>query len=88
MESLENTGNLLTFYQFSQQIWYSIYSTNLIESLNKETKRQKKKKFLFPNEEALALYIVTMIEDYNFKRSQQNHKGFGQCSDTLKSLFD
>lgn len=35
MESLENTDNLLTPYK----IWHSIYSTNLIESLNKEIKR-------------------------------------------------
>ena len=47
MESLENTDNLLTFYQFPYQIWHSIYSTNLIESLNKEIKRQTKKKVLF-----------------------------------------
>ena len=40
MESLENTDNLLTFHQFPYQIWHSIYSTNLIESLNKEIKRQ------------------------------------------------
>ena len=53
MESLENTDNLLTSYQFPYQIWHSIYSTNLIESLNKEIKRQTKKKVLFPNEEAL-----------------------------------
>jgi transposase-like protein len=44
MESLENADNLLTFYQFPYQIWHSIYSTNLIESLNKEIKRQTKKK--------------------------------------------
>ena len=37
MESLENADNLLTFYQFPYQIWHSIYSTNLIESLNKES---------------------------------------------------
>lgn len=47
MESLENTDNLLTFYQFPYQIWHSIYSTNLIESLNKEIKRQTKKKVFF-----------------------------------------
>ena len=41
MESLENTDNLLTFYQFPYQIWHSIYSTNLIESLNKEIKRKR-----------------------------------------------
>ena len=86
MESLENTDNLLTFFQFPYQIWHSIYSTNLIESLNKEIKT--KKKVLFPTEEALNRYLVTLFEDYNFKQSQRIHKGFGQCSDTLESLFD
>jgi len=80
-ESLEKTDNLLTFFQFPYQIWHSIYSTNLIESLNKEIKRQTK-------EEALERYLVTLFEDYNFKQSQRIHKGFGQCSDTLESLFD
>ena len=47
-----------------------------------------KKKVLFPNEEALERYLVTLFEDYNFKQSQRIHKGFGQCSDTLESLFD
>ena len=87
MESLENTDNLLTFYQFPYQIWHSIYSTNLIESLNKEIKRQTKKKF-FPNEESLERYLVTLFEDYNFKQSQRIHKGGSQCYDTLESLFD
>ncbi|EWM60427.1 transposase, partial [Streptococcus thermophilus TH1477] len=26
--------------------------------------------------------------DYNFKQNQHIHKGFGQCADTLESLFD
>ncbi|ETW88011.1 transposase, partial [Streptococcus thermophilus MTH17CL396] len=26
--------------------------------------------------------------DYNFKQNQRIHKGFGQCADTLESLFD
>ena len=52
----------------------SIYSTNLIESLNKEIKRQTEKK-VFPNEESLERYLVTLFEDYNFKQSQRIHKG-------------
>ena len=88
MESLENTDNLLTFYQFPYQIWHSIYSINLIESLNKKIKRQTKKKVLFPNEEAMERYLVTLFEDYNFKQRQRIHKGFGQYSDTLETLFD
>ena len=55
--------------------------------LNKEIKRQTKKKF-FPNEESLERYLVTLFEDYNFKQSQRIHKGFGQRYDTLESLFD
>ena len=47
MESLENTDNVLTVYQFTYQIWHSIYSANIIESLNKEIKRQTKKRFFF-----------------------------------------
>ncbi|MBO1156874.1 IS256 family transposase, partial [Streptococcus thermophilus] len=46
------------------------------------------KKVLFPNEEALERYLVTLFEDCNFKQNQRIHKGFGQCADTLESLFD
>lgn len=88
MASLEKTDNLLTFYQFPHYIWQSLYSTNLIESLNKEIKRQCKKKVVFPNEESLERYLVAIFEDYNFKFEQRIHKGFGACSDTLDSLFD
>ena len=47
MESLENADNLLTFYQFPYQIWHSIYSTNLIESLNKKSNVKRKRRFFF-----------------------------------------
>ena len=80
--------NVIAEWKPKYQIWHSIYSTNLIESLNKEIKHQTKKKVLFPNEEALERYLVTLFEDYNFKQSQRIHKGFGQCSDTLESLFN
>ena len=43
---------------------------------------------LFLNEEALEHYLVTLFEDYNLKKSQRIHNGFGQYSDTLESLFD
>ncbi|BCK50238.1 hypothetical protein SDSE159_14950 [Streptococcus dysgalactiae subsp. equisimilis] len=46
------------------------------------------KKIVFPNEEALEHYLVTLFNDYNFKQEQRVHKGFGHCTDTLESLFD
>ncbi|MCC9885716.1 IS256 family transposase, partial [Streptococcus agalactiae] len=88
IETLESIENLLIFYEFPHQIWASIYSTNLIESLNKEIKRQTKKQVVFPNEESLERYLVTLFSDYNFKQGQRIHKGFGKCKDTLESLFD
>ena len=58
MESLENTDNLLTFYQFPYQIWHSIYSTNLIESLNKENQTSnEKRRFFFLTRQALERYL-------------------------------
>lgn len=48
----------------------------------------KRKRRFFPNEKSLERYLVTLFEDYNFKQSQRIHKGFGQCYDTLESLFD
>ncbi|ETJ41742.1 Mutator family transposase, partial [human gut metagenome] len=43
---------------------------------------------VFPNEESLERYLVTLFGDYNFKQGQRIHKGFGQCTDTLEILFD
>ncbi len=76
MSALERTGNLLTFYQFPHHIWSSIYSTNLIESLNKEIKRQNKKRIVFPNEDALERCLVNTFDDYNAKFGCRIHKDF------------
>lgn len=87
MEKLAQTRHLLTFLEFPPSIRQSIYSTNLIESLNKEIKRQTKKRVVFPNEEALERCLVSLFEGYNLRNEQRVHKGFGVCSDTLESLI-
>ena len=79
MDQLELTDNLLTFYKFPYQIRPRLYSTNLIESLNKEIKRQSKKKILFPNEKAMGRYLVISFEVYNFKQTQRIYEDFGEC---------
>ncbi|KXT74908.1 Mobile element protein [Streptococcus sp. DD10] len=87
MDNLAQTRHLLTFFEFPLSIKKSICSTNLIESLNKEIKRQTKKRIIFPNKEALERCLVSIFENYNFKNEQRIHKGFGLCSDTLESLI-
>ncbi|WP_370443806.1 transposase [Streptococcus agalactiae] len=38
----------MIFYEFPHQIWGSIYSTNLIESLKKKSNVKPKRKSSFP----------------------------------------
>ncbi|WP_445670532.1 transposase [Peribacillus sp. FSL K6-1552] len=49
---LQQNPNILHFI-VSKSIWRSIYSTNLIESINKQIKKYSKRNKQFPNEESL-----------------------------------
>ncbi|MFH2133442.1 MAG: transposase [bacterium] len=57
--TLQETENLLTFTQFPKRIRDTIYSTNIIESFNKQLKRKTKVKEQFPNEDALERVRAT-----------------------------
>ena len=59
-----------------------------LSPLIKKSNVKRKRRFFFPNEEALERYLVTLFEDYNFKKSQRIHKGVDQYYDTLENLFD
>src|SRR5699024_1732292 len=67
IDTVISNAQLLTFYDFPASIRRSIYSTNLIESFNKEIKRYVKRKEQFPNEDALERFLVTQFLDYNQK---------------------
>jgi transposase-like protein len=47
-KSLKENPHIFTFYRFPKSIWRSIYSTNLIESFNKQIKRYTNPKEQFP----------------------------------------
>jgi putative transposase len=87
LEKLMDKPDLLTFFDFPKAIRSSIYSTNLLESYNKELKRQAKKHIQFPNEAALERFLVTQFMNYNGRFEERTHKGFAQISDTLESMF-
>ena len=69
---------LLTFYGFPRAIWRSIYSTNLIESFNKQIKKYTKRKEQFPNEESLERFLVTFW--YCQTKSNDNQNCCARCS--------
>ena len=80
--------DLLVFYQYPKQIRPSIYSTNMIESINNMIKRKTKPKSEFPTEESLDNFLGVQAIDYNDRNANRTHKGFGQVTDTLGSYFD
>lgn len=79
--------DMLVFYQYPKQIRPSIYSTNMIESINRMIKRKTNPKSEFPSEESLDNFLGSQVIDYNDRNANRVHKGFGQVADTLESYF-
>lgn len=88
VKALKENDYLLTFYSFPKAIWRSIYSTNLIESFNKQIKKYTKRKEQFPNEEALERFLVSQFEDYNQRFATRCHIGFNQARAELTAMFE
>jgi putative transposase len=87
VKSLKENEYLFTFYSFPKPIWRSIYSTNLIESFNKQIKKHTKRKEQFPNEEALEKFLVTKFEEYNQRFTTRCHIGFDKARAELQEMF-
>ncbi|MGG0770903.1 IS256 family transposase [Priestia megaterium] len=84
---LLNNSYLFTFYSFPKSIWRSIYSTNLIESFNKQIKKYSKRKEQFPNEESLERFLVSQLDQYNQRFATRCHIGFDQARAELQMMF-
>ena len=88
VQVLNNTDALLTFYDFPVSIQRSIYTTNLIENLNKQLKRHTKKKEQFPNEESLDRFICSLFIKFNQNYQSRIHKGFQLSEYELSTYFN
>jgi len=88
INSVMNNEQLLTFYDFPASIRRSIYSTNLIESFNKEIKRYVKRKEQFPNEDSLERFLVSQFLDYNHKFGLRCHRGFDKAKSEILQMFE
>jgi putative transposase len=84
---LSENPYIFTFYSFLKSIWRSIYSTNLIESFNKQIKKYTKRKEQFPNEEALERFLISRFEEYNQRFATRCHIGFDQARAELAAMF-
>ena len=80
VDALKSNSNMLTFYDFPKEIRSSIYTTNMIESYNKQLKRHFKAKEQFPTELSEEKYLVSQFERYNEKFLNRVHRGFGKVT--------
>ena len=87
VQCLHNTAALLSFYDFPQSIQRSIYTTNLIENLNKQLKRNTKRKEQFPNEESLERFICSFFIQTNQMFLSRVHRGFNKSDYELNQAF-
>ena len=85
---LEYNESLFSFYNFPQTIRRSIYTTNLVEALNKQLKRQTKKKEQFPNEASLDRFVCDIFINFNQKLGSRIHIGFGAVTRELNTIFE
>ncbi|MGP4074239.1 IS256 family transposase [Piscibacillus sp. B03] len=88
VRNIESNPRLLTFFDFPSSIRRSIYSTNLIESFNKQLKRYIKRKEQFPHEDSLKRFLVTQFHDYNQKFGMRCHRGFNEAKPEILEMFE
>lgn len=76
IKNLSEKTNLFNYYDFDKAHRKAIYTTNIIEGLNKNIKRITKAKEQFPNEAALDKQIYSFVKEYNEKFKTRIHRGF------------
>ena len=84
---LQENPSLYSYYDFPVSIQRSLYTTNLIESLNKQLKRYTKKKEQFPNEASLERFVCSLFIEWNHRYLDRIHKGFALSVNELNMLF-
>ncbi|OTP16165.1 transposase [Enterococcus gallinarum] len=87
VESILSNDYLLTFYDFPLVIRKTIYSTNLIESFNKQIKKYSHRKEQFQNEESMERFLVSSFDTHNQKFLGRSHKGFQQAEGELEQML-
>ena len=65
-----------------------MYSTNLIESFNKQIKKYSRRKEQFQNEESMDRFLVSRFDTYNQKFLTRIHRGFQQGEAELEKMFE
>jgi len=85
---LNHNQSLFSFMLFPKSIQRSLYTTNLLEGMNKQLKRQTKRKEQLPNEASLDRFVCNQMMEYNQRSSKRIHKGFDLVQTEIAEMFD
>ena len=85
---LTNCPSLFAFYSYPEAIRKSIYTSNPVEALNKQLKRDIKRKEQFPNEDSLDRFVCVKSIDFNERFAGRILKGFKEAQYELTKLFE
>ncbi|WP_175987162.1 IS256 family transposase [Bacillus sp. Marseille-Q1617] len=88
-ESWENDlPVLLTFFKYPKDVQKYLYTTNLIERLNREVRKRLKTMDSLPNIEAAEKIIYMNVSDYNDRWARRKLSGFGLAKEEFNDMFD
>ncbi|MCC3380646.1 transposase [Paenibacillus sp. UY79] len=87
VKSLSENPNIFTFYSFPKPIWRSIYSSNLIESLNKQIKNTPSARNNSLMRRPWEKFLVSPFESYNQHFATRCPIGFDQAPAELQAMF-
>ncbi|MTH55809.1 IS256 family transposase [Bacillus mangrovi] len=79
---------LLTFLKYPKDVQQYLYTTNLIERLNREVRKRLKTMDSLPNIEAAEKIIYLNVTDYNDAWARRKLGGFGLAKEEIAQMFD
>lgn len=88
VDKFKDRSSLFSFLSFPKEIQRGLYSTNLIEGLNKQLKRHTDRKEQFPNEDSLGRFICNQFIGYNQRFSCRIYRGFDVVQSELQEMFE
>ena len=82
----KNWEDVSSFFQFSEEIRRIMYTTNIIESLNRQYRKVTKTKSVFPNDQSLEKMLYLASENIARKWTRR-YRGWDQVLNQLIVLY-
>jgi transposase-like protein len=82
-----NWPNLSTYFKYPQEVRTLIYTTNLIESFNRQMRKVTKSKSVFPTDDSLMKMLYLAMVDVT-KKWTQSRRDWGKIHSQLEIYFD